>query len=542
MKKAIALLAAFTLILCSCAKNGGNYVPDSEPYPEEVGESSISETAATALPDETDSGKPSSLNDLYKIVDLNILDFNGESSDETLEDIRNKYPDKTVLVWQLDPLITPPSSEAVNEYLDTLGKNYAVYFRDAPEKYRKSRFTDALTYSTYNETVVERLKNGEQIDIIDAFSIYNELSLHGYLEPIDPYLSDTAVGRELYGLMPENYWKGCRINGNIYGVCSYLTLGKRNGYLVNSALADKYGYDVEKPILEQIDILEQVKTEPCDAVMTWKGFSRPSECTANICFNDCIIWDDTEKTAKSILSDEAYTDALRTYFELYKEGFVTETPIKNSYFIYEQNSQYPANAAGSVDQLYIQIGNSVTAVPSYTASEYGTCIKPCNIGICIAAGSRNKDCAFDLIATAFTDAHLNNMLCYGKNYREYEQSGSIFLAGDDICRAWVFLNPMISIPPLTEPTDMLKRWTEGAESAVVSEDIDFVLDISGLGEIPDAVRAVTVEMSRKIFDGGFESFEDYLDEYSKRLDEAGQQVMIDEANRQYASYLENKNA
>lgn len=541
MKKVIVLFTIFTLLFSSCKSRQNSNFSDADIPNENDDTSSVWNSQPAAQIDKPVSKQDAAKESLFKISDIKICSVgDAEGNMQTYEEVKDEYPGKTVLVWQLNPLITPPSSKAVNRHLDSLGKEYVICFKDAPPNYRDSRYSEALSYSTYNETVTKRLESGEQIDIIDAFSVYNELSLHGFLEPIDSYLLDTAVGQKLYDLMPDNYWKGCQVNGHIYGVCSYLTLGKRSGYLVNSVLADKYGYDTTKPILEQLDILERIKKEPCDPVMTWKGFSQSSECSTGKILEKCVFWDDAAESWASILCDKEYTETLRTYFELGKMGMVRLSPAQNSYFIYEQNNQYLPDHK-SFEQIYGQAGNGFVTVPSYIASPSGTYVKQSGTGVGISASSEYKDLAFDLIATAYTDPDLNNMLCYGENYGDYIQNNGIYLLGNDLCRTWVFFNPVISIRPGTEPENLTEAWINGLEAAKVSDNIDFYADLSEFEDTKDAIFAVSVEMSRKAVTDEYNDFEEYLNEYFKRLDEAGQQAIIDEVNRQYADYKEHKN-
>ena len=522
-------------MLCSCAESK---VDDEAPKSTDPTE--IVTTVQTEPVETTDAASKEENTDrkaMYRTIRLKYPQEDSKVANETYEKICKLYPDKNVLVWQLDPKITPPSSAVISDYLDSLGKNYAVYFRTAPDLYRDSEFSGMLSYTLYGETVGELIEQGEQIDIIDAYSIYGELSLKGYLEPLDGYFADTEAGQNLYEMMPKNFWRGCEVGGKVYGFCSYLTLGMRSGCYVNSFLADKYGYDVNKPILDQLDILNKVKGEPCDTVMTWKSFYEPSSQTTGILLDDCVLWDDDAKEAKSILSDSEYVEVLRTYFELAKEGLVTQQPIRDSFFIYEQSISCPVDGETVIDVPYKTLTSGETSlVPVYLSSQSGTYIKSCGIGTGIMANSEHKAEAFDLLVTAFTDEHLNNLLSYGEDYRGRIQDGRIFTSGRDLVRSWVFLNPIIAIPPMTEPLEWSEQWVKGVESAYVSEDVGFVLDMSGLERTSDAIHAVNVEMARELFSQEYETFEDYLKEFAKRLDEAGEQEIIAAADSQYETW------
>lgn len=173
------------------------------------------------------------------------------------EEVQAKYPDKTVLVWAITETgyerHAPFPSAKMNEYLDEHGCEFAVCFKPV-----YSAADERFPYPMLTE-VKELLDNGEHIDIISPMN-YDEFVFVGLYEPLDEYL-ETDIGRELYSAIPEKFWESLRINGGIYGLSGDMTnaLSPDRGYYVNAELAEKNGYDVTKPILEQLDILKAVR-------------------------------------------------------------------------------------------------------------------------------------------------------------------------------------------------------------------------------------------------------------------------------------------
>lgn len=177
-------------------------------------------------------------------------------------EIQEQYPEKTVIVWAVPETVyevrSPFRTREVNAYLDELDFKYAVCFEPIAA-------SDGTIPDPFLTAVKDKLNSGGKIDIISPMN-YSEFVFAGLYERLDDYLTAES-GRELYGAFPEKLWDGLRINGGIYGLngsTSY-TLSLDWGYYVNSELAEKYGFDVSKPIIEQLDILKKVKAnEKCD--------------------------------------------------------------------------------------------------------------------------------------------------------------------------------------------------------------------------------------------------------------------------------------
>lgn len=82
----------------------------------------------------------------------------------TYDEVSELYPDKTILVWQLESGTADIRALEVNEYLDSLGKDYAVCFEPMVPFFANS------DGKSYTQSVKEKIDNGEQIDIIKTAS------------------------------------------------------------------------------------------------------------------------------------------------------------------------------------------------------------------------------------------------------------------------------------------------------------------------------------------------------------------------------------
>ncbi len=181
-----------------------------------------------------------------------------EENFPSYEEVQAQYPDKTVLVWVINDTMyehhSPFPTAELNEYLDKNGYDIAVCFKPVDGD-SDEYFPDPILIE-----INKLLDAGERIDIISPMLNYSSYVYDGMFEPLDEYL-ETDIGRELCQTLPEKFLESLRINGSIYGLSGDVNfaLSPDRGYYVNAELAEKYGYDVNKPILEQLDILKAIR-------------------------------------------------------------------------------------------------------------------------------------------------------------------------------------------------------------------------------------------------------------------------------------------
>ena len=472
----------------------------------------------------------------------------------TYEEIQAKYPDKTVLTWVTDNAAHYRTKE-INEYLDSLGCDFAVSFMTV--------FADPFEVPRvyYSDLIGEMIADGEQIDILHSgyvgylegvpFNAYNNLALYGFYEPLDEYFK-TELGSELYELMPENHWEALRVRGSIYGVDGKMTsMTVEHGYYINAELADKYGFDVTKPIAEQLDVLQQVKDNELCSVFVLDNLQLEDPAfylTGDKWITSAVYWDSESHTAKCVLDSPALLEKLRLFDTISKKGLVSSV-LGTSFFMahvqtaggsamydpetaidFEFPSSGDFNAPLQAVKVYPVFDEPFTVRNSYSAT-----------GICSA--SRNKDKAFELLALTQTDPYLNNLMTYGIEGVDYdltEDGQSDTLKGVD----WLeyYANFMICLKFTDDrryvPNLTAEEYKVMYENAVIAEDLDFAFDGRGLEQ---EINATNMKMEGFRLPGSEQSLEEALSEFREKLDDAGLQKIIDECNRQYEEYMEGKN-
>lgn len=453
------------------------------------------------------------------------------------EEISAEYPDKTVLVWTI--LETPYERNApfrtreINRYLDSKNCDYAVCFLPISDT------DDAAAYPDECVSSVKRLiEDGKQIDLI-SFMNYEEFVHGGLYIPIDEYLT-TDYGKELFDLMPERFWESLRINGKIYGINggTLYTLSLDWGYYVNAELAEKYNYDVSKPILEQLDILKEVSNNEnnCDV------FSSPLRIHSIFHSADAkeitsgVYWNEETHCAECVFDNPIYIEKLRLYDTLNRNKLLTNNYMgfgsSNTFFIVQENIT-GAVGYNEVESVEIEYGgNTVKAIPVFNEP---TAIRHCPAAAGICSSSENKDKAFELLSLIYTDPALNNLLTFGIEGEDYSLENNKADEPVNPYNAIRFSNDLICHQSYNVPFTA-EEYRKIYENAVLHEDLDFSFDGK---ELAKEICAVT-EIMNNFTLPEVKTLDEIIGVTRGQLEQAGIQRIIDECNRQYEVYRNEK--
>ena len=472
-----------------------------------------------------------------------------EENYPAFEAVQAQYPDKTILVWAFEGLAADSfahfRTKEINEYLDSLGYDFAVCFTCI------STYNDDGTETFYIDRYREMVEKGEQIDILHVFfsnmaegcyNAYCTCAQYGLFAPLNEYLKSEA-GTELYNLMPENYWTGLRINGSIYGVDGTMSsIGESYGYYVNAELADKYGFDVTKPVAEQLDVLQQVKeNENCD-VFAYGGnklssplyyFSSAKDVT------NAVYWDEETESARCVLDDPEFLEKLRLFDTLKKNGLLTDGQygISGSFFIAQVHVKGGSAVYGretAIDFDYLDNGNTVKAYPVYNDP---VSVRTASNATGICSASQNKDKAFQLLTLTQMDPYLNNLMVYGiegTDYNMTSDSKSDTLADSTFLRRYANYMICCGNTVILDPPEITAEEYEAIyENAIVYEASDFVFDSKNvIQEVYDTYKA----MSMFELPDNDTAIDEAISDMRQSLEEAGIQKIINECNRQYEEW------
>ena len=524
MKKLFSLL--FSIILCiSVFSSCGNSLSEDSAI---TSASTIGQTTGETSQVDNDA--------LYSAFTL--------YSYKTAEEIQAEYPDKAVLVWVGFALTADSSLEIeipideINEYLNSIGKGYVLCYyplnmTEATIKY------DTGDYDSMLDCFTDYIESGGQADILTVMvtssgepiiTAYYYNALNGIYEQLENYFESSEEATEYYNSLPEEYWESFKVNGTLYSFGGF-SLGVRrtstNYYFINTELADKYGWDYDKSLFEQHDLIETIMTEEnCRGVKVNYSSLYKEFVFAGIIgtsYDDGIV---------SLAESDSFSESLELWYELKNRGLIFDDAE-------DYSGMYLASYCTSTSTYSFDLGKSFTGEQTQfetgddTYSDFTTVADNTSFtytsssagGVSIYSGSEHKDEAFDFILLTQTDSTLNNLLSLG------DGENTPYLIN------YRFANPLITDSYGDMPEDMNELFAdilENAQPADTSEAVGFAFDVRGYEELYSAVQEAVKNHSYLYFS----SAEDDLAAMQSELEEAGIDELLEEVNRQYAEWRE----
>lgn len=537
MYKKTLLLLSTALFLTGCNSNGGQNNTDFS--------LSVPSTQESVLSSDAEDS----------IFNIDGVDITDENSDQiylrnfpTYDEIRSEYPNKTVLVWSFEgnmyDTIKNVRTRELNAYLDEQGYDFALCFEAANTMISDEKYA-------YINYIRDKIDNNEPVDIIcnsarfvtdqraEGISPYNAAVYAGIMEPLDTYLEGES-GRELYQLMPENFWRSLEVNGRVYGFNGYFgQLTDDFGYYVNKQLAEQYGFDIEKPISDQIDILKTIKeNENIDVVAALNidrkseadCFGAPKQLTDGVCIENGEI--------KSVLENESYIETLRMFNTMLSNGLLSYTSLADNHrekaFIITDSKQAGAVAYKNRESVRIDyFGTEIECIPIFGEN---TSIKTAAVATGICAYSQNKEKAFEALALILTDSYINNLLSYGIEGEDYNISENRAVLDPTHGHPFGelrFANKILCLPAESDYENAAEIYINAFNNGN-NEDLGFVFDGR---EVENEIIAVTFVIQNNLSKFLIaEDFDAEIEKIKQNLKKAGLDTVIDECKRQYAEW------
>lgn len=452
----------------------------------------------------------------------------------------DKYPNKTILVWATDQEIV--YEDDVNNYLSSLGKEYVI----CSVNILSGQMTQNGLMNSYSSKLDEDFANENNYDIIDSGGIY--LDLDGFTNPykrcvdkgyftcLDEYLNNTEIGTELYNLMPEKYWNSLRIDGKIFGFDGMLTsLPEEKSFLLNIDLMNEMNISADDFNGSYTDITKKL-LESCfgtEKKIDIGTLNFPeSYASGEMSFiTNCIY----------ILNGKAYnffeSDFAKEIFDVVSQGYlngnVIPTSEKQNVKINELLSGTTSIVCGNFvydgeirkkENGLLGIADTLVRVP-----EYNHRLRQASKALGVSAKSKNKELAFDAIATIMTDKSLNNLICFGPDYTIEDG----YVSTEGYYNTFGVENRLLRSPYKGYNTkESGEKLREAYNELKTSELLDYTISLlsqeTQIRNVNQVINDSMIEFPSDKYPNGKE----YLDDLNKRLYDAGLQEIIDEINHQ----------
>lgn len=457
----------------------------------------------------------------------------------TVEELKHKYPDKKIITWLLSSINTIDyianfRTDEINEYLDSIGCNFAVCF--IPMEDHSASYAEALNSMQNNDIQIDIVSPSYRLEDEGYENNYQRDARLGILEPLDEYFNNSDLGKEFYNAMPEEYLDSFRVDGKIYGIsntannfiCSV-------GYSVDKSLSIQYGWDVNKSVIEQIQLLSKYSLEHkngctvyCENYGTVLYYPHRFDRWLG------VYWDYTTDSISKITSCEEYIEGLNDLYTLQQNDLLTyNLPIKSeSCFIFMGGLEYYGEDSSS---FYQNIGNSNSKrIPVHSElSIIGNILN----AIGISSISENKEEAFELIMLTQCDKYLNNLLVFGVENEDYKLvNGRAEHSINDILNFYRFGNLSLCYPFDSFSQSINSDYGQARSMTAVAPYAGFAFCVDPV--INEYIQIKNVVLNHDFM--GYSNAGESINALDKALCNAGIDRVIEEMNRQFKDWKENE--
>lgn len=458
----------------------------------------------------------------------------------TMEALRERYPDKTILTWVSMDALNPPSLtvsddviEAVNEYLVETGADFVLCY-------------EIFSESEYEQEINSRIAEGNAPDIICGGAGMIEGGTvralrNDWLLELDDYLN-TEEGKALWDAFPEKYWKTLRFEHHYYGVVSFVE-NTDYAYFVNKSLMEKY--DITEEMLEKCpvsqlgDILQTVQAGEGDTYRLLAnlsadiaGYSPIMEKHDNE--SDALVLPLGEETAQAVnlFEDAEAVNWFRVVAEYNQSGYLQGS---DQYFIYLRKTSRLDNADDWKQVLKENFGGEDNIEVIYYSS--GVLYpKGTIVGVC--AASQHQEQALQALTLAMTDQTITDLLVYGTGSEEYtNEDGYVTKNNYNVMNALQYGNLFIRSPQEYEKDFPENYRYDVINETYLSPQAGVIFDLEEYAEQISQIQQIVNGYSG-LFSGTYADVDATLAELNEKLHEAGIDEVLEEINRQLAEAKE----
>lgn len=418
-----------------------------------------------------------------------------------------------------------------------------------------------IDWGAFDEKMKLAFAAGEECDIVFTapwINNYIQNIANGNLLPLDNLLAKNAPG--LWASMPPTTWDAARVNGKIYGVINQQIFVKPFGFTVRKDLAEKYNLDVTKitkyeelePFLKAVKEGEPEIT-PLTSSYNWTFETAGFDPIVSQEVPVAIRFDDKDMK----VFNAAATPEFQASMELARKWYEADYTPKDKMEPADADAmwragKFAASMAGVVkpggdiesSQRFGQVvlAQSVTKPFLTTAGTSATLN-----GICRT--SKNPERAMMVLELLNTDKEFYNLLSkgiQGKHWDWADKDNNVIKPGPANAdynpnTDWMFGN-QFNAPYIDPEQAKIKAW-----DATYTLNNDSPPSVAlGFNFNPDPVKtelaniAAVVKELQDPLSNGMADPATALPDYLKRLDEAGLQTVIAEAQKQLTAWATEK--
>ena len=411
-----------------------------------------------------------------------------------------------------------------------------------------------LDTGAYAEKMRMFMASGQEFDLAFTGYIngYYDAASQGGLMDITDIIKNDVPG--LLEVIPETLIKSATIDGKIYGIPNEQVISNPRAIATYKDLEEKYNFKVSdiKHIEDLEPIFEKIKqNEPNMYAIQPKleYWTRPVWENVEDSSNVVIRKDGSSYKVELLQNTPEYRRAIQKIREYYQKGWIRPdaasigsdtTEVNNGRYAFFSATYKP----GGEDSLTkSQAGKRAVAVQMLT-NPYIERHSPLQTMISVGANCKHPVEAVKFIELINTDKELYNLICYGiegKHYTLTEEGKAKVIkdAGYAPNADWKFGNQFNAYIADGVDAEVWAETKKMNDEAMVSPISGFFPDKTNIQSELSQIANINSEF--KVLVSGAVDPDEYLEKYLKKLEEACQQKVLEEFQRQVDEFVAKKN-
>ena len=404
-----------------------------------------------------------------------------------------------------------------------------------------------VDYGAYDTRMQTMMASGTAFDLCFTgyMNDYNAAATKGGLLDITDLIDKEAP--KLRELIPDWYLKSAEINGRIYAVPNVQVVSNPNAIWIYDHVAERTSFEFPEP-LKKISItdmepfMEEVKglnEEIYNFVNTKSFYCDKYEVIQS---NVAIRKDGSSTEAFLIYETPEWQEGIEKIHEWYKKGYIRPDIATADTSMDESLGKVAISSDSWKPGSEINIKNAYgfSAKAYFLCDPYVTCDNPTKTMIGIGKGSKNPEKAIKLIELMNSDKELYNLICFGIKDKHYTmtEDGKCKLienSGYYPNHQWKYGNQFNAFVLDGMDIDVYEQTEKMNNEAIKSPLLGFTVDRASISNEIAQVSSIMGEYPS--IDKGFDDPKNYIEEYKRRLEEAGQRKILEEVQRQIDEFI-----
>ncbi len=406
----------------------------------------------------------------------------------------------------------------------------------------------------YTQKMQVMFAAGEDMDLcwMSPGTGYSSFVEKGALLPMNDLIAKYAP--KSYAAVPEKFWDAARVKGEIYGFLNYQIVGRQFGFVMQQDMLDEANFDLDS--LEKFEDIEPLLKHIHDNHPDYIAYGRFTNSAYENFFADYNMEEITRGVGFrtnndkieviNLFAQQEYQDLCNLMRDWYEKGYIEQdaATISNSLDLRKKGivkAWQDMTGPGFEPTFESGCGGRAvktkTMIPPVVTS--ANIIATMNS---IAKTSKSPEKAMQILELVNQNVgDIYNMLCFGLEGQHYNKTGEnrielIENSGYYPNIAWAWGNQFNAYLMPGQADDLWEQTMALNESATQSKLLGFLFDTEPVKTEISQMAAV-ISQYDALLGTGTVSVADKYDEFMDKLEVAGVNTVVAEAQRQIDAWL-----